>query len=234
VRNRLADLLSADSTSFFGNLYAHLHNSFHLALNSAGANRGDDGYEQEKTASQRAVVFKFDLCSIFDTKSGSEYYEGLIKNRSRREPRIGQCGAVLFTAVPAPPNVLDVEFVRDDTPPCGGAPVGSKNPPHIPPTDHSVGSTPAYSQLLLPHVVVQHDKTSDAAGTVQDQGRMALVSLLAFYSALGIHDHPFYCLLTTGTVCTILMGWTSSKQNASAPSVVRTLYSYKFIEPISD
>ncbi|KAJ7723178.1 hypothetical protein DFH07DRAFT_759639 [Mycena maculata] len=44
---------------------------------------------------------------------------------------------------------------------------------------------------------------------------MYLVSVVSFYSALGIKDFPFYCLVTSGTLGAILTGWQSSAQQQS-------------------
>ncbi|KAJ7508088.1 hypothetical protein B0H11DRAFT_2218087 [Mycena galericulata] len=48
------------------------------------------------------------------------------------------------------------------------------------------------THLILPHAVVEYKKYSDDEGNTLNQGRMYLVSLVAFYSALGIEDYPFF------------------------------------------
>ncbi|KAJ7087127.1 hypothetical protein C8R44DRAFT_991403 [Mycena epipterygia] len=64
---------------------------------------------------------------------------------------------------------------------------------------------------LLPHFVAQHKKGSDDGGRALNQGRMYLSSVIAFYSALGIEDRAFYCLVTSGMLGMILMAWKSSR-----------------------
>ncbi|KAJ7161889.1 hypothetical protein C8R43DRAFT_1233455 [Mycena crocata] len=71
---------------------------------------------------------------------------------------------------------------------------------------------PFEGHLILPHVVVEYKKRSDTEGKALNQGRMYLVSLVAFYTALGIDDRPFYCIVTSGKIGAILMAWKSSKQ----------------------
>ncbi|KAJ6580198.1 hypothetical protein B0H10DRAFT_2099203 [Mycena sp. CBHHK59/15] len=65
--------------------------------------------------------------------------------------------------------------------------------------------------LLLPHVAVEYKKASDTKAKALNQGRMYIVSVVAFYAALGIKNYPFYCLVTTGKVGAVLMAWRSSK-----------------------
>ncbi|KAJ6572627.1 hypothetical protein B0H10DRAFT_2106578 [Mycena sp. CBHHK59/15] len=65
--------------------------------------------------------------------------------------------------------------------------------------------------LLLPHVAVEYKKALDTKAKALNQGRMYIVSVVAFYAALGIKNYPFYCLVTTGKVGAVLMAWRSSK-----------------------
>ncbi|KAJ6543484.1 hypothetical protein B0H10DRAFT_1374321 [Mycena sp. CBHHK59/15] len=65
--------------------------------------------------------------------------------------------------------------------------------------------------LLLPHAAVEYKKISDTKAKALNQGRMYIVSVVAFYAALGIKDYPFYCLVTTRKVGAVLMAWRSSK-----------------------
>jgi hypothetical protein len=67
--------------------------------------------------------------------------------------------------------------------------------------------------LTLPHVVTEFKKQSDDEGKALNQGRVYLVSLVAFYSALRIDDHAFYCIVISGKIGTILMAWKLSKQD---------------------
>jgi hypothetical protein len=78
--------------------------------------------------------------------------------------------------------------------------------------------------LVLPYAVVQHESHLDPPGTALDRGRMALVSLVAFYSALGIEDYPFYSLVTSGTVCAVLMAWKSPTRPVSTLFLFRARY----------
>ncbi|KAJ7870597.1 hypothetical protein B0H14DRAFT_2571185 [Mycena olivaceomarginata] len=43
---------------------------------------------------------------------------------------------------------------------------------------------------------------------------MYLVSMVAFYTTLGVEDYPFFVLVTSGKVGAILMAWKSSKHAA--------------------
>ncbi|KAF7334244.1 hypothetical protein MSAN_02385700 [Mycena sanguinolenta] len=67
------------------------------------------------------------------------------------------------------------------------------------------------NHFLLPHAPVEYKKPSDNMGKPLNQGRMYLISIVAFYSALGIEDHAFYSVVTTGTFGAVIMAWKSSK-----------------------
>lgn len=58
---------------------------------------------------------------------------------------------------------------------------------------------------------------SDAEGKALNQARMYRVSVVTFYSALGIEDHPFFALVTAGKLGAILTAWKSSKHEVSRP-----------------
>jgi hypothetical protein len=72
--------------------------------------------------------------------------------------------------------------------------------------------------LLLPHATAEYKKCDDPAGKALNQGRMYIVSVISFYSSFGIENFPFYCLVASGTLGAILMGWKSSKFRVSATS----------------
>ncbi|KAJ6490631.1 hypothetical protein C8R47DRAFT_453779 [Mycena vitilis] len=67
--------------------------------------------------------------------------------------------------------------------------------------------------LLLPHATAEYKKADADEGKPLNQGRMYLVSVVSFYSTLGIDDYPFYCLVTSGKLGAVLMAWKSSKQD---------------------
>lgn len=169
-------------------------------------------------------------------------YKRRIQKRSRKEPRSGICDAILFAAIPDEWGLIkDAEFIRSVH---FTAPSAIPSVPHTkkeselqqfdrqlqnpfyactnetlldlpgpdPDTIHSFEHS-----LLLPHAVVEYKKRSDTEGKALNQGRMYLVSLVTFYSALGIEDYPFYCLVTSGRLGAILMAWKSSKGEASRP-----------------
>ncbi|KAJ7831584.1 hypothetical protein B0H14DRAFT_1180907 [Mycena olivaceomarginata] len=81
-------------------------------------------------------------------------------------------------------------------------------------TRASPPAAPFKDHLLLPHATVEYKKAGDTEGKALNQGRMYLVSVVSFYSsALGISNFPFYCLVTSGALGAVLMGWHSSKEN---------------------
>ncbi|KAF7336048.1 hypothetical protein MSAN_02318600 [Mycena sanguinolenta] len=65
--------------------------------------------------------------------------------------------------------------------------------------------------LILPHAPAEYKKPSDDFGKALNQGRMYLVSVVAFYSAIGIEDYPFYSVVTSGTLGAVIMAWKSPK-----------------------
>ncbi|KAJ6490629.1 hypothetical protein C8R47DRAFT_453666 [Mycena vitilis] len=67
--------------------------------------------------------------------------------------------------------------------------------------------------LLLPHATTEYKKADADEGKPLNQGRMYLVSVVSFYSTLGIDDYSFYCLVTSGKLGAVLMAWKSSKQD---------------------
>ncbi|KAK7046786.1 hypothetical protein R3P38DRAFT_3422496 [Favolaschia claudopus] len=77
---------------------------------------------------------------------------------------------------------------------------------------------------FLPHALVQHRSASEEMAHAVDRGRMSLASVVAFYSALGVEDHPFYCLVTTGKLGFVLMAWKSSQSRLVMRSKQQTIF----------
>ncbi|KAJ7435667.1 hypothetical protein B0H11DRAFT_1755805 [Mycena galericulata] len=61
---------------------------------------------------------------------------------------------------------------------------------------------------------------------------MYLVSLVAFYSALGIEDYPFFSLVTLGKLGAILMAWKSSRRKAITYLIERNVRKFDISSPI--
>ncbi|KAJ7247889.1 hypothetical protein B0H12DRAFT_1303529 [Mycena haematopus] len=141
----------------------------------------------------------------------------LVQDRSRQEPRVGKCDALLFAAIEGcsigaefivspdkisqPDDLKSVLHNRVHTVEKSATPAPEPGPTH-----------PFANHLLLPHFVAKYQGVAEHQGVdkVSIQGRMHLASLVAFYSAFGIDDYPFYCLVTFGKVGTLLMAWRSS------------------------
>ncbi|KAJ7645789.1 hypothetical protein B0H17DRAFT_1215917 [Mycena rosella] len=161
-----------------------------------------------------------------------EEYKKWVQRRSRREPREGICDAILFAALPGYPDLIpDAEFIREARAPPRDAPATVtdldsvkqqlQNPFYVCTTESWMVPTQAAHEhvhqfqehLLLPHFVAEYKKSADDEGKALNQGRMYLVSMVAFYSALGVDDYPFFALVTSGKVGAILMAWKSSKHD---------------------
>jgi hypothetical protein len=165
-----------------------------------------------------------------------------MQKRSEKEPRNGICDAILFAALPDEWELIqDAAFIRSAHAEASPAISSGRketevqefirqlqNPFYACTTESSLDlptpSTDAISSfencLLLPHAVAEYKKRSDTEGKALNQGRMYLVSLVTFYSALGIEDYPFYCLVTSGKLGAILMAWKSSNREAGRPSFI--------------
>ncbi|KAJ7241035.1 hypothetical protein B0H12DRAFT_1326317 [Mycena haematopus] len=63
--------------------------------------------------------------------------------------------------------------------------------------------------LILPHSPAEYKKPSDDLGKALNQGRMYLVSVVAFYSSIGIEGHAFYTTVTSGNLGAVIMAWKS-------------------------
>ncbi|KAJ7935412.1 hypothetical protein B0H13DRAFT_1947686 [Mycena leptocephala] len=185
-----------------------------LAANSMVKSRliGPQAFHEAANVLGKASDFNHKLTHMQNNKGSREHYRRLIQDRSRHEPRAVKCDVLLFVTVPAPPEVGDAEFARR----CWPIQVdfqdldhAAEHPAHKPKIASFEGPPLLDDHLVLPYAVVQHENHLDPPGTALDRGRMALVSLVAFYSALGIEDYPFYSLVTSGTVCAVLMAWKS-------------------------
>ncbi|KAJ6578995.1 hypothetical protein B0H10DRAFT_2235989 [Mycena sp. CBHHK59/15] len=149
----------------------------------------------------------------------------LVEHRSRQEPRDGKCDALLFGVIDGQ-SVDGAEFLispHSTVPPHQISQSGGfneslwQNAFHVRVAERAAAlaaeSGPAYpfaGHLLLPNFVAKYQKLSHDEGQVLIQGRMYLASLVAFYSALGIDDYPFYGLVACGKVGSLLMAWKSS------------------------
>ena len=199
--------------------------------------------QQALTASVHASEIEIALNTCIDNEQA---YKDWLGKRSPKEPRTGKCDAILFAAIPGYSHLIsDIEFIRD--PHTTSAPPTLSL---LPPTSTSAGTkrqklkrelqSPFFActteswiaatrmerkydfktHLILPHAVAEYKKYSDDEGKALNQGRMYLVSLVAFYSALGIEDYPFFSLVTSGKLGAILMAWKSSRRKASHPSSI--------------
>jgi hypothetical protein len=146
--------------------------------------------------------------------------EKLVHDRSRQEPRVGKCDALLFAAIEG--CSISAEFLISPRQVSQPADLESVLHNHIHTTETSAtpaaesGPTyPFHNHLLLPHFVAEYQKPSQGVGQVANQGRLHLASVVAFYSAFGVDDHPFYGLVTSGKVGTLLMAWKSSTHKVS-------------------
>ncbi|KAJ7608723.1 hypothetical protein FB45DRAFT_1039397 [Roridomyces roridus] len=72
---------------------------------------------------------------------------------------------------------------------------------------------PKSKQVLFPHFIVVHKKPddTDTQAKAMNRGRAHLISLIAFYAALGIVDRSFYAFVTSGPKGILLMGWKSTQ-----------------------
>ncbi|KAJ7613594.1 hypothetical protein DFH06DRAFT_1242353 [Mycena polygramma] len=146
-----------------------------------------------------------------------------VEKRSRMEPRTGICDALLFGAVKASDAIAqEARFVITATAKSAASPdkkldyLGS--PFAVCTTETSIiqqGIEPPPKpfkgkNFLLPHAVAEYKKPSDDDGKALNQGRMYLVSLVSFFSALGIENYPFFGFVTSGKKGAILMAWKSS------------------------
>ncbi|KAJ7653620.1 hypothetical protein DFH06DRAFT_1204279 [Mycena polygramma] len=210
ARNELADLLSLDSTSFGDIAMAHVRSTITLGLYSVDATPLDDeqAYAQETEALDNSVVFKCQLRRMLETEIAQ--YQHSIRDRSSDEPEVGRCDAMLVCdGISVPTDLIkDTVFILGTESAPGDS---STSPLQIDPERRSRTCSSAV-RLLLPHAVLDYGNVSKFTRETMDDGRMALISLVAFYSSLGITDRPFYHLSTTGTVCGILMAWKSSSQ----------------------
>ncbi|KAJ7224969.1 hypothetical protein B0H12DRAFT_1328780 [Mycena haematopus] len=207
---------------------------------------------QSLTASNRAQEL-LDFVGSFDERP-DEYIQW-VRRRSYREPKQGICDAILFAVLPGFRDLIEeIEFIIDArTPPQEkpNAPPKSDsvkqlldNPFHVCTTDPWILRTQAAHEaaqqnipqfqhdLILPHFIVEYKKTDDKDGAkALNQGRMYLVSMVAFYTALGVEDFPFFALVTSGKAGAILMAWKSSK-HAKTYLIERNVRTFDISSPI--
>ncbi|KAJ7172135.1 hypothetical protein C8R46DRAFT_139013 [Mycena filopes] len=210
---------------------------------------------QAFVALSQASTFEATLQKMLESKRSTDTG---IANRSFLEPREGKCDVILFIAVkntynagkdvilrhidakdkrPVKRSTSDivveaevteedrVTYLQDPFRVTANLPTssGAKIPLVVDPI--------LREGLLLPHFTGEYKKPDDIEGKALNQGRMYLVSVVAFYSAIGIENRPFYCLVTTGTVGTILMGWKSSKHGQTY-IMERNTVKYDIASPI--
>ncbi|KAJ7090099.1 hypothetical protein C8R44DRAFT_990744 [Mycena epipterygia] len=176
--------------------------------------------EQANEAVTQATRFYFSVKGMQEDKLTEA-----VRQRSDIEPRDGKCDAILFMSIPDASvevaNAADIIRYTAPSPPASNiSGTGLLQNPFLAAPTPAGNSLLQYTQmvpsfkghLLLPHATVEYKKRDDTTAKALNQGRMYLVSVVSFYSALGIQDFPFYCLLTSGTLGAILMGWQSSTQ----------------------
>ncbi|KAJ6611598.1 hypothetical protein B0H10DRAFT_353035 [Mycena sp. CBHHK59/15] len=179
--------------------------------------------------SQRALIASTEannlLIKLSPMLNSPDEVKKLVEHRSRQEPRDGKCDALLFGVIDGQ-SFDGAEFLispHSTVPPHQISQSGGfneslwQNAFHVRVAERAAAlaaeSGPAYpfaGHLLLPHFVAKYQKLSHDEGQVLIQGRMYLASLVAFYSALGIDDYPFYGLVAYGKVGSLLMAWKSS------------------------
>ncbi|KAJ7763274.1 hypothetical protein B0H14DRAFT_2633770 [Mycena olivaceomarginata] len=145
-----------------------------------------------------------------------EEYIQWVRRRSYREPKQGICDAILFAALPGFHDLVptDIEFIIDARAAAprqtyraqsGSAKQVLDNPFNICTVDPWMLRTQAAHEaahtnvlqflghLILPHFVAEYKKRDDKDGAkALNQGRMYLVLMVAFYTALGVEDYPFF------------------------------------------
>ncbi|KAJ7263684.1 hypothetical protein B0H12DRAFT_1217397 [Mycena haematopus] len=207
--------------------------------------------EQSITATSQAQTL---LQVVQSYERRAEEYKQWVERRSCREPKQGICDTILFAALPGFSDfIADVDFILDARVPPEEKPAKSdpdsvkqllQNPFHVCTTEPWMLHTQAAHEaahnnihqfqhdLILPHFIVEYKKTDDKDGAkALNQGRMYLVSMIAFYTALGIEDYPFFALVTSGKMGAILMAWKSSK-HARTHLIERNVRTFDISSPI--
>lgn len=82
--------------------------------------------------------------------------------------------------------------------------------------------------LILPHSPAEYKKPSDDLGKALNQGRMYLVSVVAFYSSIGIEGHAFYTTVTSGNLGAVIMAWKSPTSKVAHTSFTLTVRSKSY------
>ncbi|KAJ7247886.1 hypothetical protein B0H12DRAFT_1235133 [Mycena haematopus] len=121
----------------------------------------------------------------------------LVEDRSRQEPRVGKCDALLFAAIEG--CSIGAEFII--------SPDKISQPDDLKSVLHNHVHT---VEKPAPGSRIGTDVSFCQPSTAPPLRSKIPASLVAFYSAFGIDDYPFYCLVTSGKVGTLLMAWRSS------------------------
>ncbi|KAJ7739606.1 hypothetical protein B0H16DRAFT_1694514 [Mycena metata] len=208
ARNHLADRLTVDSAAVFDEACTHAGTALELAVNFAVGTKMNrkKAFEEATHALQAASSLR----EILDSR-GQKYYHQLLEDRFRQEQPVGKCDAMLSFTVAEPLDRSDVELIRQNS----LIQVNISNSTKHLRTQHcsGTGDIPLlHDPVVFPHVVVHYSRAPD---TALDRARMSLVSVVMFYAALGIDDHAFYCLMTSGAVCKVYMAWKSSQRQAT-------------------
>ncbi|KAJ7077156.1 hypothetical protein B0H15DRAFT_569947 [Mycena belliarum] len=77
----------------------------------------------------------------------------------------------------------------------------------------SKSNTVSSESFILPHATAQYQTRGNPADKAACSARMDLISTVSFYAALGIENYPFYCLRTSGSQCSVIMAWKSTKKD---------------------
>ncbi|KAJ7661994.1 hypothetical protein DFH06DRAFT_363345 [Mycena polygramma] len=212
ARNELADKLSEESTYAY-TVKEYIDATITLAFNSMNA-ASEESYRQEADVVDDTIAFKSQFREELECGNGPQYYQSLVRNRSHEEPLIAKCDAILLADPILVPSelVADVEFLLQRHPSVVTQRLNndSQGSPPLTPPPPSASSLQA--PLLIPHAVVHYNTSAQSVKAAIHGGHMTLVSVVAFHSALGIDDHPFYSLVTTDTSCLTFMAWKSSSQ----------------------
>ncbi|KAJ6467568.1 hypothetical protein C8R47DRAFT_990401 [Mycena vitilis] len=187
-----------------------------------------DDYEdlkiQTRVASEQAGTFTT-ACKKEELHINKLKLQKVIEKRSRMEPRQGVCDALLFGAIDASGGIeQEAKFVR--TAASSTAPPAAHkfevaecltSPFAVCMTEMSRFRTETRpiptpfkgKNMLFPHAVAEYKKRTENEGKALNQGRMYLVSLVSFFSALGIEGYPFFGVVTSGKQGAVLMAWKS-------------------------
>ncbi|KAJ6485346.1 hypothetical protein C8R47DRAFT_1129906 [Mycena vitilis] len=213
ARNELADKFSEESTYTY-TVKEHIDATITLAFNSLNA-ASEESYQEEADVVDDTIAFELQFQEELECENGPQCYQSLVRNRSHEEPLIAGCDAILLADPILVPSelVADLEFLLQRQHPSvethGPNNDSQGSPPlTLPPPAASSLQAP----LRIPHAVVHYNTSAQSVKAAIHGAHMTLVSVVAFHSALGIDDHPFYSLVTTDTSCLAFMAWKSSSQ----------------------